>query len=86
MFHAIITNNPNWYTPYILGNNYIQYNPNASCGGTTVDIVNHSTQALYNYTPYQPNPSALNAGYGMGDSCGAYGNRNFYEYFQRLVW
>jgi len=81
MFHAIIVNNPNWYTPYILGNNYIQYNPNTSCGGTTVNIVNRSTQALYNYTPYQPNQSALNAGYGIGDSCGAYGNRNFFLYF-----
>jgi len=80
MFHAIETNSPTWYTPYILGNNYIQYNPVASCGGSTVDIQNRATQALYNYTPYQPNQAALNAGYGTA-TCGAYGNRNFYLYF-----
>jgi hypothetical protein len=81
MFRAIMNNSPNWYTPYVLGNNYVQWNPSSSCGGSTVNIANRSTQALYNYTPYQPNQSALNAGYGMGDSCGAYGNRNFYLYF-----
>src|SRR5699024_261440 len=31
--------------------------------------------------PYQPNRAALNAGYGTGDGCSAYGNRNFYNYF-----
>lgn len=81
MFRSIIDNNPGWYTPYILGNNFIQWNPSSSCGGSTVNIQNRSTQALYNYTPYQPNQSALNAGYGVGDSCSAYGNRNFYLYF-----
>ena len=81
MFRAILNNSPTWYTPYILGNNSIQYNPQSSCGGSTVNIQNRSTQALYNYTPYQPNASALAAGYGSGDSCGAYGNRNFYLYF-----
>jgi len=81
MFHAILTNNSSWYTPYVLGNNYIRWNPADSCGGSTVNIQNRSTQALYNYTPYQPNQAALNAGYGSGDSCGAYGNRNFYLYF-----
>lgn len=81
MYRAILSNNPNWYTPYILGDNYIRWSPNSACGGSTVNIQNRSTQALYNYTPYQPNQSALNAGYGMGDSCGAYGNRNFYLYF-----
>lgn len=60
---------------------YVQYNPNAGCGGTNVYIENRATSALYRYTPYQPNASALNAGYGTGDSCGAYGNRNFYLYF-----
>jgi hypothetical protein len=81
MFRAIMNNSTTWYTPYVLGNNFIRYNPNASCGGTNVNIENRSTQALYNYTPYQPNQSALDAGYGGGDSCGAYGNRNFYLYF-----
>lgn len=60
---------------------YVQYNPNRGCGGTNVYIENRATSALYRYTPYQPNASALNAGYGTGDSCGAYGNRNFYLYF-----
>lgn len=60
---------------------YVQYNPNPGCGGTNVYIENRATSALYRYTPYQPNASALNAGYGTGDVCGAYGNRNFYLYF-----
>lgn len=60
---------------------YVQYNPNRSCGGTNVYIENRATSALYRYTPYQPNASALAAGYGVGDACGAYGNRNFYLYF-----
>lgn len=81
MFRAIMNNTPTWYTPYILGNNYIQYHPNASCGGTNVNIKNRATQALYNYTPYQPNQAALSAGYGQGDGCSAYGNRNFWLYF-----
>jgi len=82
MYRAILNGSSNWYTPYILGENYIRWNPNASCGGSNVNIQNRSTQALYNYTPYQPNQSALNAGYGLGDSCGSYGNRNFYIYFR----
>lgn len=69
MFRAIMNASPTWFTPYVLGNNYIQYNPNASCGGSTVFIQNRSTQALYNYTPYQPSPAALNAGWGQVD-CG----------------
>lgn len=80
MFRSILNNSPNWYTPYILGTNYIQYSPNASCGGSNVTIENRSTQALYNYTPYQPNQAALDAGWGTAP-CGAYGNRNFYSYF-----
>lgn len=81
MFRAILNNSPTWYTPYELGNNYIQYNPDSGCGGTIVNIQNRATQALYNYTPYQPNTAALNAGYGTGDGCSAYGNRNFFLYF-----
>ena len=81
MFRAILNDSPTWYTPYELGDNYIQYNPSSSCGGTTVNIQNRATQALYNYTPYQPNDAALNAGYGVGNNCSSYGNRNFYLYF-----
>ncbi|MET1033119.1 MAG: hypothetical protein ABWX94_01325, partial [Candidatus Saccharimonadales bacterium] len=80
MFRAILNDSPTWYTPYELGSNYIQYNPNANCGGSTVNIQNRSTQALYNYTPYQPSQAVLDAGWGTVD-CGAYGNRNFYLYF-----
>ena len=69
------------WTNYPLGNNYVQYNPNASCGGSVVNIKNRATSALYRYTPYQPNKAALAAGYGTA-SCGAYGNRNFYLYFE----
>ncbi len=61
--------------------NYIQYNPNAGCGGTNVYIQNQATAGLYSYTPYQPNPSALANLNGGGDSCGAYGNRNFWVLF-----
>lgn len=80
MFRAILNNSPDWYTPYVLGNNYIQYSPDSNCGGSTVNIQNRSTQALYNYTPYQPNQATLDAGWGTAP-CGAYGNRNFYLYF-----
>ena len=68
------------WTNFPLGENYIQYNPNAACGGSTVDIKNLATSALYRYTPYQPNEATIAAGYGTAE-CGAYGNRNFYLYF-----
>jgi hypothetical protein len=45
-----------------------------------VNIRSLATSALYRYTPYQPNAGALAAGYGTA-YCGAYGNRNFYLYF-----
>lgn len=78
MYRAVL--NGGW-TNYPLGKNYIQYNPDASCGGSQVEIKNLATSALYRYTPYQPNAAALSAGYGTA-LCGAYGNRNFYLYFQ----
>lgn len=75
---------PNDYN-YVVGNNYIQYNPSSSCGGTTVNIQNQATAALYDYTPYQPNPGALSSvsdsSPGGTATCGAYGNRNFWWYF-----
>lgn len=64
------------------GLNFIAYNPNSACGGTRLNIRNYATAALYNYTPYQPNAAALAAGYGLGDGCSSYGNRNFYNYFK----
>ncbi|CDJ98895.1 conserved exported hypothetical protein [Microbacterium sp. C448] len=63
------------------GVHFIGYHPNAACGGTNLQITNYATAALYNYTPYQPNAAALRAGYGMGDGCSSYGNRNFYNFY-----
>ena len=78
MFRTVL--NGGW-TNYPLGENYVQYNPDASCGGSVVNIRSLATSALYRYTPYQPNAGALAAGYGTA-ACGAYGNRNFYLYFE----
>lgn len=50
------------------------------CGSAPVYIANKATSAMYYYTPYQPNAAALAAGSGEAP-CGAYGNRNFYNYF-----
>jgi hypothetical protein len=72
--------NPNSFN-YVVGNNFILWNPNSSCGGSNVNIVNQATASLYNYTPYQPNAAALSNLYGSGDSCSSYGNRNFWRYF-----
>lgn len=76
--------NGTWCTPYTVGQNLIRWQDprvNASCGSSTVNIQNRATSALYSYTPYRPNQAALNAGYGVGDGCSAYGNRNFFLYF-----
>lgn len=83
MFRKIMDNVPQseWYTPYVLGNNSIRWHPNTSCGSSIVNIENRATQALYNYTPYRPNQAALEAGWGQGDGCSSYGNRNFYLWF-----
>ncbi|MDM7892745.1 hypothetical protein [Curtobacterium caseinilyticum] len=62
-------------------NNSILYNPNAACGRKTVYIKNQATAGLYIYTPYTPNKSSLDNLYGSGDSCGAYGNRNFWRMY-----
>lgn len=64
------------YKPFQI--NTIQYNPNPSCGTSQVYIENWATAALYIYTPYRPNQAALNAQWGLGDSCSSYGNRNFF--------
>ena len=61
--------------------NQVRFHPNAACGSSAVFIQNQATAGLYNYTPYQPNAAALGAGYGTGDSCSSYGNRNFWNYF-----
>lgn len=81
-FRAHLQNNPNWYKPHIPGWNNILYHPNASCGTKRVYIENRATSALYSYTPYTPNQAALDAGYGTGNSCSSYGNRNFNLFFR----
>lgn len=68
-----------WYAPGKTWN--ILYHPNKGCGTSPVRVANKATSALYYYTPYQPNAAALRAGYGTGDGCSSYGNRNFYNYF-----
>lgn len=73
-------NNPTNYNYRPGVTRYIGYSPDSSCGGSNVFIENQATANLYNYTPYQPNQGALNAGWGTA-YCGAYGNRNFWLYF-----
>ena len=63
-----------------LGVNKIQYSPNPACGTKTVNIENVATLSLYIYTPYTPNDTAL-ANYPGTSNCGAYGNRNFFMFF-----
>ncbi|WP_449407906.1 FG-GAP repeat domain-containing protein [Microbacterium maritypicum] len=71
-----------WFTYYAPGKTWnIRYNPEIACGSAPVYVANRATSALYYYTPYQPNAAAMAAGYGEGDGCSAYGNRNFYNYF-----
>ncbi|MCT1477321.1 VCBS repeat-containing protein [Microbacterium sp. p3-SID336] len=71
-----------WFQYYAPGRTWnILYNPDRACGSSPVYIANKATSALYYYTPYQPNAAAMRAGYGDGDICSAYGNRNFYNYF-----
>lgn len=62
--------------------NQVLYQANApSCGSKSVYIENYATAGLYNYTPYTPNQKALDNLYGTGDGCSAYGNRNFWRYY-----
>ncbi len=68
-----------WFAPGRVSS--VRYHPNEACGSSPTYIANQATANLYYYTPYRPNAAALRAGYGAGDSCSAYGNRNFYNYF-----
>jgi len=61
------------YQPYRA--NEILYAPGCEAG--TVMIENAATAALYDYTPYQPNPQVL-AGSTSAD-CSAFGNYNFWR-------
>ncbi|MFC5338897.1 hypothetical protein ACFPII_10335, partial [Leucobacter denitrificans] len=73
--------NPDSFNYRPFRNNTILYHPNQACGSSQVYIKNWATAALYIYTPYRPNQAALNAGWGTGDSCSSYGNRNFYNFY-----
>lgn len=71
------------WSNYPVGMNEIKYHPhNAWCGTAWINVQNRATSALYRYTPYIPNNAALGAGYGNGDACSSYGNRNFYMWFE----
>lgn len=78
LFRIVMDGNSSYYP---IGYNNVRYSPNPDCGSSVVYINNLATSALYRYTPYQPNAGALAAGYGTAP-CGAYGNRNFFAYFQ----
>jgi SH3-like domain-containing protein len=74
-----------WYFAYGPGRvNTIKWNPDPLCGTSKVYIQNQATANLYSYTPYRANIAALSAGWGTGDPCSSYGNRNFYNYY--LEW
>ena len=73
--------NPTGYSYRAGRTNTILWHPNTTCGSSQVYIQNQATASLYNYTPYRPNAAALAAGYGTGDTCSSYGNRNFHLYF-----
>ncbi|WP_162903636.1 hypothetical protein [Leucobacter sp. wl10] len=75
--------NPAGYNYRPFQTNTIQWNPNAGCGTSRVYIENWATAALYIYTPYRPNQAALDAGWGTGNSCSSYGNRNFYNFYKQ---
>ena len=77
----VYTTNPTRYGYQKGRNNNILYNPNAGCGSSSVYIENQATANLYIYTPYQPNAAALANMNGTGDSCSAYGNRNFWRFY-----
>jgi putative cell wall-binding protein len=64
-----------------VGTQQVRYHPNPGCGGRSVTIKNAATAGLYNYTPYTPNRAAMNNLFGVGDSCSAYGNRNFWRIY-----
>jgi hypothetical protein len=74
---------PDSFNHAINRTSYVAYQANApSCGGTNLTMQTAATAGLYNYTPYQPNQAALNNLYGTGNSCSAYGNRNFWRMYR----
>jgi hypothetical protein len=74
------------FTRYSPGARAVQYNPSTSCGSSVVNIRNQATSNLYFYTPYQPNAKTIAAKFNGGSydySCGAYGNLNFFIFFNQ---
>jgi hypothetical protein len=69
------------FVSYQVDNPDTVQNENTLCGGTNLTMQTAATAGLYNYTPYQPNKAALDNLYETGDSCSAYGNRNFWRMF-----
>lgn len=59
----------------------VRLHPNASCGSRPVVFKNQATAGLHYYTPYTPNDIALVNLASVGDSCSAYGNRNFWRVY-----
>lgn len=84
-----------WHLKRYTAQNGLNYNPGRvntinwhhidvrGCGTSEVYINNLATATLYTYTPYRPNQAALSAGWGEGDSCSSYGNRNFFQYYKQ---
>lgn len=70
---------PNSFNYAVGRTSFVGYNPNGACGGTNLTPNTQATAALYNYTPYQPNPATLVAPEGVEVNCGAYGNLNFWR-------
>ena len=69
---------PNSYATYDKNGNIKQP---ATCGFSSFLLKSQATAALYYYTPYTPNASAMKNLYSTGDSCSAYGNRNFWRFY-----
>jgi LysM repeat protein len=71
-----------FFTWFPVGNTAnVRWHPRVSCGTTPVAIKNQATAGLYYYTPYTPNEAAMANLTGTGDSCSAYGNRNFWRLY-----
>lgn len=79
--YKVYANSPTLFNYRTGRNNNILFNPNNSCGSSSIYIQNQATAGLYIYTPYQPNQAALDNLYGSGDGCSAYGNRNFWRMY-----
>lgn len=71
-----------FFTWYPVGQtSNVGYHPNRACGAMPVRIQNQATAGLYYYTPYTPNQAAMANLTGLGDTCSAYGNRNFWRLY-----